>query len=316
MSNQINVFDLHRLALARRQKERECFMSVLERCYSRIRRINKMYRSQCEFDVPIMVAGRPLFDLETCIKFMIRNLSGNGFVVHFYPPRTLHISWGIFAARKGNNDHQNEERNTTNNAIAAAPSAAHQAASRGLPSTASPPLTSKKIREGAAAATAESSGAKSSDTQLSRVYEDDRKSATTTRGTSCKQHGGGGDERRQKKKEQHRQVQQRHRTDNKPSQQQQQTYGEEEFQFLDLPRATRTTDIGNKSEEGAASKNMESVLEAYEHERKKQDEDLRRLVPRPKSQAHFYRSISEFRPSGRFSVTPALASLQEQARRQ
>jgi hypothetical protein len=97
MANQINVYDLHRLALVRRQKERDCFTSVLERCYTRIRRINAMYKSQCDFDVPMLVMGRPLFDMETCVKFMIRNLTGNGYYVELQPPRKLYISWGFFS---------------------------------------------------------------------------------------------------------------------------------------------------------------------------------------------------------------------------
>lgn len=105
MSNQINVYDLHRIALARRQRERECFMSVLEKCYTRIRRINGMYKSHCDFDVPLMVMGRPLFDLDTCIRFMIRNLSGNGYAVQLYPPRRLHISWSLFSPSTPQNRH-------------------------------------------------------------------------------------------------------------------------------------------------------------------------------------------------------------------
>lgn len=95
MSNQINVYDLHRLALARRQKERDCFLNVLERCYCRIRRLNSMYKSHCDFDVPLLVMGKPLFDLQTCVKFMVRNLVGNGYRVEVYPPRRLRIHWGL-----------------------------------------------------------------------------------------------------------------------------------------------------------------------------------------------------------------------------
>ena len=331
MSNQINVFDLHRLALARRQKERDCFMSVLEKCYSRIRRVNKMYKSQCEFDVPIMIAGKPLFDIETCIKFMIRNLSGNGFVVHFYPPRTLHISWGMFA-RKSNADDQSTRKDDKKitDAIPAAP------ASLSLPPpppSLLPPAPAPRIKREEGGSSSSSSfnkhvkkaaptptraksidGSVYSSAHLSRVYDDDTYSNDLKSGrldkdsdTVTKRNPGA--------------VVHLHRSEpSRPSSQWDNKNSHDndhgtKLQFLDLPCATRTTDIGNKNNknEDAASKNMDSVLDAYARERKKQDDDLRRLVPRPKSQAQFYRSISEFRPSGRFRVTPALAALQEEA---
>lgn len=95
MTNQISVYELHRIVLAKRQKERDCFTSILDKCYSRIKRLNSMYKSCCIFDVPIISCGKPLFDLEVCLKFVIRNLTGNGFQIQYFPPRRLLISWNF-----------------------------------------------------------------------------------------------------------------------------------------------------------------------------------------------------------------------------
>jgi len=106
MANQLNVYDLHRGMLSRRQKERECYMTVLERCYARIRRSSQAQNFSCVFEIPCVIMGMPLFDLDTCAKFVIRNLVGNGFSVEVRPPTALSISWELFpdANKKKNGD--------------------------------------------------------------------------------------------------------------------------------------------------------------------------------------------------------------------
>lgn len=318
MANQINVFDLHRLALVRRQKERDSFISVLEKCYSRIKRVNNIYRSQCDFDVPIMVAGRPLFDMETCIKFMIRNLTSNGFVVDFHPPRTLHISWGL---------HSRQSPPPIANASASAPALLPPPppthASPSVPShllqysstISSDPLSTicnPRVKARKDRASAKIAKNLATDHQ-SKLYEDDsgghvsvskeqREEKATSLGSDIAAttekkkdmlYAGGRDS--EKKETIHE-------------------------RYLSLPIATRSKDINDvnggcvffgrrpnssRSKDAADSSDtgeMARVMEKLQQERKRQDDENKKLVPRPKSQAQFYRSISEYRPSGRFPV--------------
>ena len=97
MSNQITAYDLHCGMQMRRQKERECFLDILEKCYTRIRRASTFYRQQsrCVYNVPHFMVGKPKYDVATCTAFLVRNLSRNGFTVHITPPGTLHISWDM-----------------------------------------------------------------------------------------------------------------------------------------------------------------------------------------------------------------------------
>lgn len=68
-------------------------MGILEKCYTRIRRVAAMSRTRCAFEVPRFIVGMPLIDMTLCTTFLVRNLTGNGFTVHFIPPRMLNISW-------------------------------------------------------------------------------------------------------------------------------------------------------------------------------------------------------------------------------
>lgn len=94
LSNQVSAFDLNREALERQQRHRASFEEVLESCYSRIRRCAYVGRTECSFAVPEMVPGRPRYDVNRCVRFVLSNLQGNGFRVSYYFPRFLRIEWG------------------------------------------------------------------------------------------------------------------------------------------------------------------------------------------------------------------------------
>jgi hypothetical protein len=44
-------------------------------------------------EVPEYVCGFPLYDLNSCIKYLIDSLKVNGFLVKYYFPKVLYISW-------------------------------------------------------------------------------------------------------------------------------------------------------------------------------------------------------------------------------
>lgn len=97
--NEISAKDLDILVRTREQKQREIFILVLERIYSRIRRCAFVAMSDCRFDFPEVVYGHPMFDLERCIKFAIRHLVMNGFRVSrtIGSHQSIDIMWGASA---------------------------------------------------------------------------------------------------------------------------------------------------------------------------------------------------------------------------
>lgn len=95
MANQINVLELNRATFQRRNRERECFTRVLELCYNRIRRTNGVGSKTCVYDIPLFLEGRPLFDCDACMRYVVRNLAMNGFRVHVPERHRLVISWSL-----------------------------------------------------------------------------------------------------------------------------------------------------------------------------------------------------------------------------
>ena len=95
VENQVHVTELHQAIRERKQRQVEVYAVVLDRCYRRIRRCAAVNRFDCIFDVPEIIVGKPLFNINACIRYVMNNLVGNGFEVAYYFPRFLHISWDL-----------------------------------------------------------------------------------------------------------------------------------------------------------------------------------------------------------------------------
>eukprot|EP00798_Chlamydomonas_sp_ICE-L_P010943 gene10943-17057_t len=92
--NQVSARDLSTLSKERERKQREIFVVVLERVYSRIKRCASVGMWTCHFEMPEMVFGYPMFDVERCIRFSMRHLVMNGFEVsHVNSTKMVDISW-------------------------------------------------------------------------------------------------------------------------------------------------------------------------------------------------------------------------------
>lgn len=101
IQNQVSVLDLRGAMRRKSDRHRACFVSVLDRCYSRIRRCASVLRDECTFEVPLFVPGLPVYNVEKCVRFVASHLAKNGFRVERLPAesdekeegRMLVISW-------------------------------------------------------------------------------------------------------------------------------------------------------------------------------------------------------------------------------
>ena len=93
--NQISAKDLNCMSKMRQTRHREIYTIILERIYLRIRRCSSVAMTSCLYDVPEIVFGYPLFDVEKCICFVIHHLVMNGYDVSrsIGSPHILDITW-------------------------------------------------------------------------------------------------------------------------------------------------------------------------------------------------------------------------------
>lgn len=102
ISNQITAKDLNFMAQMRETKHKEVYVIILERIYSRIRRCASVSMTNCKYEIPEVVIGHPMFDVERCVSFVIRHLVMNGFEVSktFGFKFLIDISWEPISSKK------------------------------------------------------------------------------------------------------------------------------------------------------------------------------------------------------------------------
>ena len=77
------------------ERRREAFEKILESCYKKMENCVKVTRNANSlfFEVPEVMMGYPLYDLNECVSYVIDFLKSKGFTVTYTFPKLLYISW-------------------------------------------------------------------------------------------------------------------------------------------------------------------------------------------------------------------------------
>ena len=96
MNPHISLNELYRMRKQRETNKKMCYNRVLERCHKRIRNVAQYGGMHTFYEVPGMIVGLPLYDIQMCTEHIIQKLRENGFLVQLLPPPNtyvLYISW-------------------------------------------------------------------------------------------------------------------------------------------------------------------------------------------------------------------------------
>lgn len=107
MVKQLNILDLHRCIYEKKNRANECFEKVLEICHRKIKCAAENQQVRCFIEVPCFVLGYPLFDFTKCVEFVYEKLKKNGFLIKYYFPKHLYISWDFDEI---NNEKDNDKK--------------------------------------------------------------------------------------------------------------------------------------------------------------------------------------------------------------
>ena len=89
----LNILELHRTLNDLKYKNTECFEKVVESCHKKITSQTRNNKLNCFYEVPMYVFGFPIFDINKCIEYLKNSLEADGFLVKYYFPKYLYISW-------------------------------------------------------------------------------------------------------------------------------------------------------------------------------------------------------------------------------
>ena len=94
-SEKINIDELYEKKRVSDVNKLELFKKILNRIHVRIKtpaRQNSNDRS-CWFIVPEIIIGVPKYDQGACIAYVMDTLQKNGFIIKYFHPNTIFISW-------------------------------------------------------------------------------------------------------------------------------------------------------------------------------------------------------------------------------
>jgi hypothetical protein len=90
----ITLRDIQQTYNKKKQAKEESFEKVLEQCYRKISRIvQQKYELFVFYEVPECVLGYPLYNVDECLSYAKTHLEQNGFLVKYFFPNILYISW-------------------------------------------------------------------------------------------------------------------------------------------------------------------------------------------------------------------------------
>jgi hypothetical protein len=94
-NDKINIDELYERKRQYDLNKLELFKKILNRVHIRIKTTAKLNKNDkfCWFVVPEIIIGVPKYDQAGCIAYIMDSLQNNGFLVRYFHPNTLLISW-------------------------------------------------------------------------------------------------------------------------------------------------------------------------------------------------------------------------------
>jgi hypothetical protein len=93
MQPQVTAKELNRMIETKRIERTSTFSKIADLCQARVIKYAKRDMHRCAFEVPEFILGTPPYDLNLAIKYVVERLEKNGFLVRYFFPRLLYISW-------------------------------------------------------------------------------------------------------------------------------------------------------------------------------------------------------------------------------
>lgn len=101
MAKRLNILELHRTINEKNERKTECYEKVLEMCHRKIQVGAENRQVRCMFEVPEYIYGYPIYDINACIRYVMTSLQSNGFLVRYYFPKCLYVSWDFEEIKTG-----------------------------------------------------------------------------------------------------------------------------------------------------------------------------------------------------------------------
>ena len=89
----LTVRDINATLVKKQEQRAERFSKILESCYKKIERAVSINSTFIFFEVPELIFGFPLYNVNECIMYLKNSLEGSGFLCKYFFPNIIYVSW-------------------------------------------------------------------------------------------------------------------------------------------------------------------------------------------------------------------------------
>jgi hypothetical protein len=89
----MNIFELTKIHKRKQQNRIKLYDDMLNQCHLKILSCSKSNKTTCNYRVPRMKFGTPLYNQKACIAYMMLKLRKNGFNAKYVNQDYIHVSW-------------------------------------------------------------------------------------------------------------------------------------------------------------------------------------------------------------------------------
>ena len=99
---ELNVVQIYKHYVEKQKVQASIYRKVYLQCQAYIQMVVTNGGVKCVYDIPKYILGMPLYNIVECAEFLRRELDRSGFVVEFFQPSFLYISWDICDLERNN----------------------------------------------------------------------------------------------------------------------------------------------------------------------------------------------------------------------
>ena len=96
MPPQISIADLYTMKNKKDKIKTNTYNIIIEKCHAKIKNIAQQGGMNIFYEIPYIMIGLPLYDINDCIEYVVDALRKNGLLVQILPHpnhNTIYISW-------------------------------------------------------------------------------------------------------------------------------------------------------------------------------------------------------------------------------
>lgn len=93
-NNLLDINKLHKEIEKREERKYRVYQKILNKVHIRIITVNKKSNDcYCFFVIPTVIFGVPIYNVENCVIYIMKDLTSRGFQVEYTHPNLLYINW-------------------------------------------------------------------------------------------------------------------------------------------------------------------------------------------------------------------------------